>query len=136
MPVQFQVRQVKSTGSRGKKPEPTTWVTVERKGRTFQDHAGNTIEVFPTVVMGEAVGVEAKIILRWEKAGFFPRAVFGIEGEKTRWYTASQVINSHRLFLGKYGGINHKGDIRDSFFKDIKGIWYAKDVIVSEQGAI
>ena len=116
------------------------WREVVRKGRVYSVD-GVEVELFTIKILSEAIGREQIQIKNWERRGQFPKPVFqvaGLRGTTRRFYSASQIMNLHRLYRYKYGG---KGDspklrILGSFLEDVRKVFYSRDEVVDEQGEI
>lgn len=114
------------------------------KGRKFQDPGtGLTIELFMTWVMAMAIDRTPESFRDYAADGELPRSIFRLEGRDPQgrggvyYYSASQVLNVHRLFMGKYGGrkwLDNNRLERLQFFKDMTEVWYEDKVVIAEDG--
>lgn len=126
MPVKFSVRDKYSR----------IWGPVTKKGTRF--HAGEGfVELFRVNVFALAIGRSVEVVKDYTKQGRLPKPLFVPEGNQCKhWYSAEQVVNSHRLMRGKWEGKQLKGDELTLFFSDLRSIWYRRDVCVTERGEI
>lgn len=144
MPITLSVREP-SSGPYDNNPRrsPKTF-----KGRQFQDPgSGETIELFTVIVLSTAIDRTTAVLRQWMKDGSLPRPIFSIEGTRRgghrevykHWFSASQVVNVHRIFMHRYGGRKYldsnRFEIR-KFLSDITAVWYEGDVVVGEDGKL
>lgn len=119
------------------------WRKVSRVGKVYAVN-GEEIELFTMTVLSEALDREKELLLEWEKAGLLPRPIFQLPDKPLyRYYSATQIINMHRVFRYRYGGLKHLHiirnggkDLRKRFLADLKQVFYSGKVIVTEDGGI
>jgi hypothetical protein len=139
MPVVFQKRRrdFEAYSPNSRKVE---WVRVSRKGQVWQDpESGETIELFRVKIFAEALDRTTEAIKEWHKTGKLPPPLFVPEGEQCKhWYSATQIVNCHRLMTGKYRGAKyiHNRVLFEQFIADVQAVWYAQQVIVREDGSM
>ena len=117
-----------------KKPR---FVQVTKKGTKF-DLGGEIVELFRIKVLADALDRTVLVLKDWERKGQLPRPLYSIEGNQcTHWYSAAQIINCHRLMYGRYRGRKYlPTEELSRFFADIKRIWTARDIVVTDNGDI
>lgn len=137
MPVLFQVRTADSS-ARANIPK---WVVVQKKGKSFQDPgSGRIIEVFRIGVFSQAINRDAITVRGLIREGHFPKPLYSVQDAQCKWwFSAEQVINCHRIYLGKYKGQKYfwrkGGDAQfASFCTDIRAVWYHDKVVINEAG--
>lgn len=142
MPIIFEKKD-RDAVSGYKKPKP--WRRVQRTGLLYVVN-DETIELFPLRVMAEALDRTSATLLKWEKMGKFPKPLFSRAGHPKapkRWYSATQVLNLHRLFRFKYGGLKflsvdaYRGptpERMEQFIKDVRRVFYLRTVVLDEKG--
>jgi hypothetical protein len=110
--------------------------TVFRKGHEFQvDDA--TIELFTLQILAEAIDRQRETIMEWEKRGLFPKPLFQVAGHRIkRWYSSIQVLNLHNLMWGRYQCRKNQSMDMDSFFSDVRKVFYEHRLVVDDYGKI
>ena len=136
MPILFQKRQRDTVDYSPRKE--AIWVPVQRKGQKWADPTtGGVIELFRIKTFAEALDRTTEVIKDWERKKYIPPPLFAPENEQCKhWYSAVQIINCHRIMLGRYGGRKYMQDrtMFDRFIQDIRSVWYAEKITVSEKG--
>jgi hypothetical protein len=126
-----------------KKPKP--WRKVQRTGLLYAV-AGETVELFPLRVMAEALDRSSATLVKWETLGKFPKPLFSRSDNPKapkRWYSATQVLNLHRLFRFKYGGLKFLNvdayhgptpERMEQFINDVRRVFYMRALVLDEKG--
>jgi hypothetical protein len=111
------------------------FVQVVRKGVRY-DLGGEVVELFRVKFLAEALDRTVTILKKWEAKGWLPRPIYQIEGDQcTHWYSAAQVINCHRLMVGRYRGRKYlPTEDQEAFYADVRKVWAARDIVVGEDG--
>ena len=111
------------------------FVPVKKTGTRY-DLGGETVELFRIKVLAEALDRTVLVVKQWEREGRIPKPLYQVEGDQcTHWYSAAQIINCHRLMMGKYKGKKYLPQEELSRFCDeIKKVWHAKTLVVDENG--
>ena len=114
------------------------WVPVTRKG-TYFDIKGHTVELFRVKTLADALDRTVAVLRKWEREGFVPKPIYTIPGDQCKhWYSAAQIINCHRLMMGRYGGKKYLQDKATftQFLADVTAVWQARDVVVDVGGQL
>lgn len=109
--------------------------TVKKKGVLY-DTGGQQVELFRVKVLADSLDRTVAVLKQWEREKNLPPPTFKVEGDQcTHWYSAYQVINCHRIMYGRYRGRKYlPTEELKRFFEDIKKVWGATTVVVSETG--
>jgi len=113
------------------------FVPVKRTGTRY-DLGGEVVELFRVKVFAEALDRTVLVVKAWEREGKIPKPLYKVEGDQcTHWYSAAQIINCHRLMMGKYQGKKYlpKEEL-ERFLSLIGRVWHHPRVVVDEQGNI
>ena len=134
MAVAFLVRNRLYPGYDPKKP--AQYVQVIRRGVKYDLGSDGTVELFKVKIFAEALDRTTLIVKDWIKEGKIPKPLFHLQETQCKnWFSAAQVINCHRIMMGKYGGKKYlTSDVLEAFFADIRSVWVARDVVVNTEG--
>lgn len=110
---------------------------VRRKGQEFMV-GGERLELFTIKTMAEVMDRTTICLLRWERAGLFPKPLFSVTGHKKtkRWYSAIQLVNCHRVAWYKYRFSKGRFFDLKQFSADIREVFYANKLVVSTTGQV
>ena len=113
-----------------------TFVTVGRHGERY-DLGGETVELFRIGTLAEAFDRDARTLKGWEQVGLLPRPLFRIDESTHRRYSATQILNAHRLVRARWGG---RRKIRrpemKPLFEALRFVWFEPRLVVQENGAL
>ena len=131
MAIIYEVRNRLAAAARKDAP----LVAVKRKGVIY-DLGGETVELFRIRIMAEALDRSVEVMKDWTRDKKIPKPLYRIEGNQCRhWYSAAQVINCHRLMMGRYGGRKFlPSEELARFWGDIKKAWTSRTVTIDETG--
>ncbi len=121
----------------GPKKEPQ-FVQVKRVGTKYDLGGAGIVELFRIKILAEALDRTVLVLKQWERLNEIPKPLYQIEGDQClHWYSAAQVINCHRLMMGRYKGRKYlPAEELITFRKDVKRIWNARDIVVNENGTL
>lgn len=108
---------------------------VARKGKLFQI-GFETVELFTFNVLTEALDRSKLQVRQWEQEGFIPRPMFKVPNSNQRMYSGNQIINLHRLMWFKYQCRKNNTFNLQEFSRDVKKVFYERDIVVDEHGVI
>lgn len=110
---------------------------VKKKGVLY-DTGGTVVELFRIKVFADSLDRTVAVVKQWEREKSIPPPSFRVEGDQcTHWYSAFQVINCHRIMYGRYRGRKYlPTEELKKFFEDMRKVWLATTVVVSESGEL